>query len=41
LEQGAAQGLSRSLGIPEVEYQLQQGIGGKAGEEFAARRQRK
>ena len=41
LESGAAQGLSRSLGIPEVEYQLQQGAGGRAGEEFAARRQRK
>ena len=41
LEQGAAQGLSRSLGIPELERQLQSGIGGRAGEEFEARRQRK
>ena len=41
LESGAAQGLSRSLGIPELEYQLGQGAGGRAGEEFAARRQRK
>jgi len=41
LESCAAQGLSRSLGIPELEYQLGQGAGGRAGEEFAARRQRK
>jgi hypothetical protein len=41
LESGAATGLSRSLGIPEVEYQLQQGVGGAAGAEFDLRRQRK
>ena len=41
LEQGASQGLSNSLGIPELTRSLQQGVGGSAREELELQRNRK